>query len=226
MVVSSCSNNQFVLYRRVSTSTQGSSGLGLDAQLESIQGFLSGIPAAQVIQEFVEVESGKEDQNRPELSAAMDCARKTGATILVSKLCRLSRDLEFIARLMKDSRVRFRVASMPDADEFSLSIWACMVQQERRLISERTKDAISAARKKGVQWGTAGKKNIKKCNDARIEQADAFAEKLASIVTPMRENGMTYQSIANRLNQMDIKTARGSIFNPIQVKRVLDRTLK
>ena len=123
--------------------------------------------------------------------------------------------------------MRFRVASMPDADEFSLSIWACMVHQERRQISERTKDAISGtARKRGVQWGTAGKKNIKKCNDARIEQANAFAEKLASIVTPMRENGMTYQSIANRLNQMEIKTARGSMFNPIQVKRILDRTLK
>lgn len=191
--------------------------------MDAIQRYLDGFERAQTVAEFVEVESGKEDQNRPELQHALDCARKTGATIVVSKLCRLSRDLEFIARLMKDRTVRFRVASMPDADEFSLSIWACMVAQERRLISQRTKDAIAAAKKRGVQWGTAGKQNIKRCNMQKIDNANAFALRLSTVIKPLRDSGQTLQQIANALNIMDIKTPRGASFTPTSVRRVLQR---
>lgn len=216
-------NPEFILYRRVSTKSQGTSGLGLDAQMESIQSFLGRFDQARTVAEFIEVESGKEDSNRPELQIALDCARKTGATIVVSKLCRLSRDLEFIAKLMKDRSIRFRVASMPDADEFSLSIWACMVMNERRLISERTKDAIAAARKRGVVWGIAGKQNLKCCNEKRIQNANEYAEKLKPVVKPLRESGQTLQQIASALNQMQIKTPRGKIFTPASVSRVLER---
>ena len=112
---------------------------------------------------------------------------------------------------------------MPDADEFSLSIWACMVMNERRLISERTKDAIAAARKRGVIWGVAGKQNLKCCNEKRIQNANEFAERLKPVVKPLRESGQTLQQIASALNQMQIKTPRGKIFTPASVSRVLER---
>ena len=217
-----CPNKQFILYSRVSTSMQGASGLGLDAQKDAMDSYIKNV-GGEVIGEYVDIQSGKDDENRPQLQSALNLARKSNSTILVSKLCRLSRDLEFIARLMKDSKISFRVCSMPDADEFTISIWSCMVMQERREISRRTKDALAAAKKRGIRLGTAGKENIKKCNLARIQQADTYAKELNLLIKPLRDAGQPLQMIADGLNASGITTSRGSKFTHKQVSRILER---
>ena len=217
-----CPNKQFILYSRVSTSMQGASGLGLDAQKDAMDAYIKNV-GGEVIGEYVDIQSGKDDENRPQLQSALNLARKSNSTILVSKLCRLSRDLEFIARLMKDSKISFRVCSMPDADEFTISIWSCMVMQERREISRRTKDALAAAKKRGIRLGTAGKENIKKCNLARIQQADTYAKELNLLIKPLRDAGQPLQMIADGLNASGITTSRGSKFTHKQVSRILER---
>ena len=214
--------NQFISYRRVSTQSQGLSGLGLEGQKQSIDDYLTSING-ELIKDVVEIGSGKDDSNRPELQNTIQLARKTGATIVVSKLCRLSRDLEFIARLMKDSRVKFRISTMRDADEFSISIWACMVQRERQEISIRTKDALRAAKRRGIKLGIAGKENIKKCNIAKIQVANRFAIKVNNIIQPLRESGYTLQGIANVLNSSGVKTPRGCSYTPTSVRNCIKR---
>ena len=217
-----CPNKQFILYSRVSTSMQGASGLGLDAQKDAMDAYIKNV-GGEVIGEYVDIQSGKNDENRPQLQEALNLARKSNSTILVSKLCRLSRDLEFTARLMKDSKISFRVCSMPDADEFTISIWSCMVTQERREISRRTKDALAAAKKRGIRLGVAGKENIKKCNLERIRQADRYANELNILIKPLRDSGQSLRMIADGLNASGITTSRGCKFTHKQVGNILQR---
>jgi DNA invertase Pin-like site-specific DNA recombinase len=211
---------QFILYRRVSCAQQGQSGLGLEAQQTEIQTFLDGLREDyEVIANLMEVQSGKDHLNRPVLQEAMKIAARTKTPILVSRLCRLSRDLEFIAGLMKDSSVRFRIATNPNADEFTIGIYAVMGLQERRLIGIRTKAALQAAKARGVKLGTAGARNIKKANEGKSQAATNFAQSITPVVAPLREAGKTYQEIANVLNQMGIKTPQGKEFFPASVQR-------
>ena len=167
----------------------------------------------------MEVESGKDHQNRPVLQEAMDLAARTNAVILVSRLCRLSRDLEFIAGLMKSSRVKFRIATNPTADELSIGIYAVMGLHERKEIGRRTRQALAVAKARGVKLGTAGARNIKKANDARISTANSFASQLAPLVQPLRQSGKTFQEIADILNHMEIKTPQGKSFFASSVQR-------
>jgi len=212
-------SQKFVLYRRVSSSQQGNSGLGLEGQATEIQVFLDGYRGAyEVVEDLVEVESGKDHLNRPVLQGAMKIAVRTGATILVSRLCRLSRDLEFIAGLMKNSKVSFRIATNPHADEFTIGIYAVMGLQERKLIGLRTKAALAAAKARGVKLGTTGSQNIKKANEAKISAANSFALKIQPVVEPLREAGKTFQEIADALNTMGIKTPQGKSFYPASVR--------
>ena len=219
MSVSVPEKPKFVLYRRVSSSQQGKSGLGLGAQQQEIESYLSGQHSYEVVADLVEVESGKDHQNRPVLQEAMDLAARTNAVILVSRLCRLSRDLEFIAGLMKSSRVKFRIATNPTADELSIGIYAVMGLHERKEIGRRTRQALAVAKARGVKLGTAGARNIKKANDARISAANSFASQLAPLVQPLRQSGKTYQEIADILNHMGIKTPQGKSFFASSVQR-------
>ena len=137
---------KYVIYTRVSTQEQQKSGLGLEAQERDIEIFLttySDVPY-EVIARFCDTGSGA-DNGRPEFQKALDLVRKTGAELLVSKLDRLSRKVSFIATLMEDKKVKFRVASMPHADPFQLHIYAALAEQEREFISKRTKAALQAA---------------------------------------------------------------------------------
>ena len=155
-----------MLLLRVSTQRQGADGLGIAAQRRDIELFLNQRPDATVIKEFVEVESGgKELHERPVLREAMDLCRSTGATLLVAKLSRLSRDAAFVLMLMKDTSIQFKVASMPDADNFQLGIYALLNQQEREQISTRTKAALAAAKARGVKLGNP--KNLVQFNQER-----------------------------------------------------------
>tara|TARA_B100001059_G_C17718391_1_gene519292 strand:+ start:365 stop:1039 length:675 start_codon:yes stop_codon:yes gene_type:complete len=210
---------KFVLYRRVSSSQQAKSGLGLGAQEQEIRSYLTVQHSYEVVADLVEVESGKDHQNRPVLQEAMNLAARTNSVILVSRLCRLSRDLEFIAGLMKSSTVKFRIATNPTADELSIGIYAVMGLHERKEIGRRTRQALAVAKARGVKLGTAGAQNIKKANEAKKQLAKSFASKIKPLVEPLREGGKTYQEIANILNSMGMTTTTGKSFFPSTVQR-------
>jgi len=218
-----CENNRFVLLRRVSSKSQEASGLGLDAQMTEINSYLQTIPGASVEADLVEVASGgKELSERPVLAHAMDLAAKSGSVILVSRLCRLSRDLEFVAGLMK-SKVRFRIATNPGADELTIGIYAVMARHERLEIGRRTRQALAAAKARGVRLGAAGAQNIEKANERKIQRADQFAATLRPVVEPLREAGKTFQEIAEILNHMGMVTAHGKKFGASTVHRITMR---
>ena len=213
---------KFVLYSRVSSTEQGKSGLGLEAQERDIQLFLENYAETpyEVVERFVEVHSGKDNQ-RPLLTAAIALAKEQKATLVVSKLDRLSRRVSFIASLMEDRDLDFKVAQMPHADKFQLHIYACLAEQERDFISQRTKAALAAAKARGVKLGNP--QNLKRTNEKRRQLALQRAQQLASVVVPLRQAGQTLQQIADALNGMGLKTARGGHFHPYSVSLVLQR---
>lgn len=213
---------RYVIYTRVSTAEQGKSGLGLEAQERDIHLFLQNFSETpwEIIGEFQDVQSGKVD-DRPELMKALQLARKERAELLVAKLDRLSRDVEFIARTIKQATIR--VASMPHADNFQLHIYAALAEQEREFISKRTKAALQVAKERGRQLGGLRDKTMKR-NVAIHEKARAEAEKVMKIVGPLRSAGQTLAAIAGTLNDMEVRTSRGGRWTAMQVKRALDRT--
>jgi DNA invertase Pin-like site-specific DNA recombinase len=142
---------RFVSYLRVSTNKQGALGLGVEAQRRSVEDYLNG-GRWELLAEFVEVESGKCD-DRPKLAEAMAFCRLHGATLVIAKLDRLSRDAHFLLGLQK-ADVRFVAADMPEANEMVVGILAVVAQAERKMISERTKAALAAAKARGQRLGT------------------------------------------------------------------------
>ncbi|UZD90333.1 recombinase family protein [Cognatishimia activa] len=214
---------KYVIYTRVSTQEQGRSGLGLEAQDRDIELFLSQFndKPYSVLERCTDVLSGTND-DRPELDRALGVCRKTGATLLVSKLDRLSRKVSTISAIMDDKKVKLRVAQMPYADKFQLHIHAALAEQEREFISARTKAALAEAKAKGVKLGGLRDATMKR-NEIVKANAAARAEKVAGIVLPLREAGEPLREIANRLNEAGVATARGGSWQASQVKRVLDR---
>ena len=156
---------RYITYKRVSREDQGRSGLGLEAQERDIQLFLENYAETpyEVVGEFVEVQSGS-DNERPELLAAIELAKKESAILVCAKLDRLSRRVSFLAALMEDKELEFRVAQMPYADKFQLHIYAALAEQERDFISQRTKAALKSAKERGVRLG------------APVQHLDALAE--------------------------------------------------
>jgi DNA invertase Pin-like site-specific DNA recombinase len=214
---------RYVCYFRVSTKEQGRSGLGLEAQARDVQLFLEGFSEIpwEVIGTFTDIQSGTED-DRPELAKALALVRKTGATLLVAKLDRLSRKMSFIAPLMDDPKVQMRVASMPYADKFQLHIYAALAEQERTFISARTKAALGQAKARGVKLGGIRPKTEAR-NVAVQELAKANADRVAAIVQPMRAQGASLRAIAGALKEAGVPTARGGEWTAAQVQRTLDR---
>jgi len=217
---------QYVTYQRVSTQEQKKSGLGLLAQQRDIDIYLttySDVPY-EVIGEFADTGSGA-DNGRPELQKALALAKKTGATLLVAKLDRLSRRVSQIAQIMEDPKMTFRVASMPHADKFQLHIYAALAEQEREFISLRTKAALAQAKARGVKLGGYRGNALTKANTARTATATAIAVKLASMVGPMRRDGMTLEQIADRLQEQGVQTPQNGTWTAKAVSRVLARVM-
>lgn len=209
---------RYVAYFRGSTEKQGKSGLGLAAQRSLIERFLS--DGDEVLAEYVEVQSGKNDE-RIELWKAINHAKRHEAKLLIAKLDRFSRKVSFIASIMEQG-IGLVVAEMPNATDFQLHIFAALAQEERRLISERTRNALAEAKKRGVVLG----KNGKVLAEQNRKAADERAEVLRPIVIPMLEQGLSFSEIARRLNREGITTARGSRFYPQQVHTIIVRLRK
>ncbi|MBN4166876.1 recombinase family protein [Pseudomonas fulva] len=225
-----------VAYIRVSTSGQGESGLGLEAQRDYIH------RAAQanhwnVIGEFIDVVSGKLAlEDRPEGKKALAACRQHSAQLLVAKLDRLSRSVLHIAQLME--QVDFKVATMPQADKFQLHLFAALAQQEREFIAQRTKDALAALQRRAdageadavakvnrrtqaLEKGRA-QADIKAANNARMEKVTSFQTTVKPHIEACLYNKLTtLQAVADCLNTKDITTSRGSEWNPTAVRRLM-----
>ncbi len=214
-------NQSFVAYYRVSTQKQGISGLGLDAQRSSVLKFIGN---RSLLGEFKDIESGKND-NRPELLKAIQKTKETGSTLCIAKLDRLSRNLNFIT-LLQNEKVKFVCCDLPDANELTINIIGAMAQNERKLISERTKSALTQLKKRGVKLGNP--ENL--TSDARIKGSMKMKEKsrlnpnnikAKKVIHLLKSNGMTLREIAVELNESGFKTSNGSSFQPEQVRRLI-----
>lgn len=220
-----------VSYIRVSTGQQGKSGLGIEAQRDAIARFCAA-EGLTVGSEYVEVETGKGADaldRRPKLAAALAAARKTKGPVVVAKLCRLSRDVAFIAGLMA-SRVPFIVAELgADADPFMLHIYAALAEKERALISARTRDALAQKRLHGAKLGNRTNLDVASAKGVATNQAtaEAFAANVLPVIRQIQAAGATtYRAIAAALNARGIRSPRGGEWHATTVRNILTRTVE
>ena len=220
-------NKSLITYIRVSTSKQGSSGLGIEAQRQALRQFAAA-EGLEVTREFLEIETGKGADaldRRPQLKAALAAAKKLKCPVAVSKLDRLSRDVHFISGLMSH-RVPFVVAELgSDVDPFVLHLFAALAEKERSLISVRTRQALAAAKARGVILGNP-KLNI--AREAAAATVKAEAQRQATSVLPVlrqaqKAGATTLRALAAALNARGIPTARGGDWHPQGVKNMLGR---
>lgn len=220
---------KIVSYLRVSTRQQGISGLGLEAQRVAIDAYAMQ-RHARVVETFTEIESGKVNA-RPELAKALHLAKVTGATLVIAKLDRLSRNAAFLLAL-RDSGVRFVAADMPDANDLTVGIMALVAQQEREAISRRTTEALAAAKARGVRLGNpngaAALKRAAMGNSASVAAmrgaADTHAKNLQPVIQALTEEGVTsLGAVAVALNERGMLTPRGKRWHKSSVRNLLDR---
>lgn len=221
-------DGKWISYQRVSTQRQGKSGLGLEAQRISVTEFLNG-GNWTLVKEFVEIESGKKANNRPELAKAIQACRAYGAKLVIAKLDRLSRDAHFLLGLDK-AGVDFVAADLPNANRLTVGIMAMVAEEERRMISRRTKDALQAAKRRGVKLGgDRGVKptaRVRKLAVAAIQaRATAKAADIGPIIADLQASGITTRTaIAAALNEQAVPTPRRKgRWSATQVSRVLAR---
>jgi len=212
---------RFVTYLRVSTARQGESGLGLEAQRATVEAFARQSGGA-IVGEYVEVESGKRS-DRPELARAMAAAKRAKATLLIAKLDRLARNVSFIANLM-DAGVDFVACDQPFASRLTLHILAAVAEDEARRISERTKAALQAARRRGVKLGSPiAAQTAVRARAARSAYAAKANETTRAVIRDIQRAGIsTLAGIASALQARGVKTPGGCTdWRPVQVSRLM-----
>lgn len=214
--------SEAVAYYRVSTQKQGQSGLGLEAQRASVKAYAEA-QGLSVAHEFTEVESGRK-KNRPQLQAALEQCRRTGARLLIAKLDRLARNVAFISTLM-ESGVDFTAVDMPEADRLTLHVMAAVAEREAELISSRTRAALAARKARGLSLGTNNltPENRAKGPEAMKEAARQATRQATAFAQTLRKQGATLSSIATTLNESGFTTRTGAQWSAMQVKRILDR---
>ena len=241
------SSGKFIAYYRVSTDKQGKSGLGIEAQRQAVTAHLNG-GNWKIIAEFTEVESGRRS-DRPQLEAALKAARLRHATIVVSKVDRLTRSVAFLSKLL-EANVDVRFADLPQIEgptgRFMLQQMVSVAELEAGMISDRTKKALAAAKSKGKTLGGIRRRIVGKDergNKLDGEQvlnvssktramavkvlqarADTKAADLAPTIAELQAAGKTsLRAIAAGLNEAGIPTARGGEWSSAQVMRILER---
>jgi DNA invertase Pin-like site-specific DNA recombinase len=212
---------QFIAYYRVSTDKQGRSGLGLEAQQRDVENYLRGVDG-DLIDTFTEVETGKGAnalKKRPQLDQALAACKKHGTTLLIAKLDRLARNVAFVANLM-ERKVPFVAADMPSANDFMLHIYAAVAEEERRMISKRTRAALAVAKARGVELGKHGKVLAAQ----HKAKAEAFAHQIAPTVQQLRGEGFqTTRAITEALNSRGIPTPGGGSWHLSSTHKLLKR---
>jgi DNA invertase Pin-like site-specific DNA recombinase len=213
---------RYVTYYRVSTTRQGVSGLGLEAQRQSVERYLAGRDKT-VINSFTEVETGKGSNaldRRPQLRAALDLCKKTGATLLLAKIDRLARNVHFVSGLI-ETGVDFIAADMPNANKVMIQMHAVMSEWERDQISERTKAALAAAKARGVVLGATGPANLRRHTQERQDTARAFQARLKPVLDGFVAQGLSRRAMVSRLNDLGIKAPMGGAWSLGQVQRFI-----
>ena len=224
-----------VIYRRLSKEDKAKTQHGFDSQLADIKYYLSTLPDHEVVGDFYEFISGAAD-NKPELQKAMSLCREQGATLVVAKLDRLSRRVSQIAQYM-ESDIKFKVALLPNADNFQLHIYSSLAEQERTMIRDRTRRGLAAAKAKGILSGRAspnygmnsgnGQKAVESVLEARREQAKAKTEYVVPhIHTALKYLGKrpTQAKVAQFLNDANVPTPNGkNVWTQSAVCRILDK---
>jgi DNA invertase Pin-like site-specific DNA recombinase len=225
-------NGKFVSYLRVSTARQGVSGLGLEAQRAAVNAHLNG-GDWKIVAELVEVESGKRN-DRPQLLKAMRLCRMHGATLLIAKLDRLSRNVAFLSNLM-EAGVPFTAADMPEADKTHLQMMMVFAEHEARAISTRTKAALTAAKARGTKLGGRRVSSERFAQIAEGGRAASAAvrtraaetragDRLEAIEDVRTAGATTLRAIAAALNERGIPTpTQKGEWSAIQVQRILAR---
>ena len=210
------------IYLRVSTDKQGKSGLGLEAQREAVLTYLDG-GRWSLVQEFVEVESGKRN-DRPELVAALAACKKHKAKLIIAKLDRLSRNLAFIATLM-DSGVEFIAVDNPHANKLTVHILAAVAQHEREIIGQRTREALQAAKARGKKLGNPKLAEARKrAIQSNKSSAVRYAANVLPVIREIQASGVkSLRGVARALTARGITTARGGAWTPVQVSDILNR---
>ena len=210
---------EIVAYYRVSTAKQGRSGLGLEAQRAAVAAFAKA-EGFTVAAEYTEIETGKGADalnKRPQLRAALKQAKRSKASVCVARLDRLSRDVAFISGLMSQ-RVPFIVAALGrDVDPFVLHIYAALAEQERKMISQRTRAGLQQAKARGVQLGRTGAALAAKNAAAAAERDEALRPVLVSMV------GQSSRAIAEQLTEQGIEPPRGGAWSNKTVLRMMAR---
>ena len=215
--------NRYVLYFRVSTQKQGRSGLGLDAQKRDIDLYLENYSEQpyEILGTFKDIQSGA-DNDRPELKKAIKLAKKTKSILLVQKICRLSRRVSFIASLIEDKDLDFKVAQMPFADKFQLHIYSALNEQEKDFISSRTKNALRSWKERNPDKKLgAPVHHIKALAKARRAKALKEAKRIEGLIVPLKQQGKSLRVICDVLNNSGITTSKGRSFYPSKVSRTL-----
>ena len=217
---------KFIAYYRVSTAKQGQSGLGLEAQQAAVTDYLS-TNTGELVKEYTEIQSGSKN-NRPELQAALRQCRLTGATLLIAKLDRLSRNRSFLMSV-QDSSVKFVAVDMPEANHFTVGLMACLADYERELISERTKAALKAAKARGVVLGNPRLDEVRNTDTtaatiAKTAKANSRNAEILEIINEIKgsvSTALSTRQLAKHLNDAGYKTARGGHWHATSVNRVL-----
>lgn len=207
----------FVSYLRVSTHKQGYAGLGIEAQRSAVETYLAN-GGGELLTEFVEVESGGK-KARPVLVQSIALARKHGATLLIAKLDRLARNVAFVSSLM-ESGVEFVAADAPYANKLMLHILSAFAEYEREQISQRTKEALQAAKARGVRLGANGAALARKNREEAVSAAEAIRP---AVETVLRAGCRTLAGISTALNETGLRTRQGADWSPGTTQRLLQR---
>lgn len=207
---------KYVAYYRVSTTKQGFDGLGMDAQRSSVQAFANG---SDIIAEFIEVESGRRN-DRPELLKALAIAKANKAVLLIAKIDRLARNVHFVSGLL-ESGVEIKCADMPEANRMMLQMLSVFAEHEARMISDRTKAALAMAKERGQALGGIRHGSM----ETNRQRGQASAERAMTLIQSIPNHStMSFNALANALNQAGHKTTRGNTWTAMQVSRTLSRT--
>ena len=233
MNTATTAEKQAIAYLRVSTGEQGRRGNGLAAQREAIEHFAEA-ERFRVVEWVTEVETGKGSNalsRRPKLALALQTARKLKAPVIVSKLDRLSRDVSFISGLMAE-RVPFLVSELGvDVDPFVLHLYAALSQKERALISNRTREALQAVKRRlarqGLKLGNPSPRSLRaaqrKGTAATIAASDTFAASVLPMIEGYAAKGLTVRQIAVELNTRRVETLRGGVWHGSTIVKLRQR---
>jgi DNA invertase Pin-like site-specific DNA recombinase len=213
-------NKEFVAYYRVSTTKQGISGLGMEAQKHSVGNYLR-LNEGHLLAEYAEVESGK-NNSRQELGKALAHCRAKKGILVIAKLDRLARNAAFLLNL-RDSGVEFVAVDMPQADRFTVGIMALVAEREREMTSERTKAGLAAARRRGTRLGNPNPEGAQRAaREANSQRAREFRASLLPVVQRIQRSGVSsLRGIAECLNARGVRTPTGKEFAAQSVKNIL-----